>query len=232
MNADALLSAGVSAAVVLAYRVVAAGLRRAALPAAFSPVVVTALAAGGVLAATGTPVARFAALTAPLHLLLAPAIVALAAGVHASAPALRRAAGPLLLAVAVGTASGVLSAVALARALGLAPLLRAATATRTVSTPFAILVQTRVGGPVSLAAGLAVATGAIGALLLPPLLRAIGVRDPRAVGTAAGVAAHLVGADAVGRRDAEAGSFAGAGLVGAGVLVALAVPPLWPWLVG
>ncbi len=222
----------VSAGVVLAYVAVAAAIRRAALPAAVSPVVVTALLAGALLAATGTPLASFAAATAPLHLLLAPAIVALGAGVHANRAALRRAAGPLALAVAVGALTGVASAVLLARALGLSPLLRAATLTRTVSTPFAILVQTRAGGPVSLAAGLAVATGVIGALLLPPLLHALRLRGSGAVGTAAGVAAHLVGADAVGRRDPLAGSLAGAALVGAGVLVALLVPPLWPWLIG
>ncbi len=222
----------VSAGVVVGYLAVVAAIRRAALPAAVSPVVVAALLLGGLLGATGTPLARFAQLTAPLHLLLAPAIVALGAGVHRNRAALRRAAGPLALAIPIGAVTGIASAVLLARALGLAPLLRAATVTRTVSTPFAILVQTRVGGPVSLAAGLAVATGVVGALLLPPLLHAVRLRDSRAVGTAAGVAAHLVGTDAVGRRDPIAGSFAGAALVGTGVLVALVVPPLWPWLIG
>ncbi|MBV8973079.1 MAG: LrgB family protein [Sphingomonadaceae bacterium] len=221
-----------SAGIVAAYLAVVRMIRWLALPAAVSPVLVTALGIGALLAATGTPLARFAAMTMPLHLLLAPAIVALGAGVHANRATLRRAGRPLALAVTAGTASGVASAVLLARALGLGPLLTAATVTRTVSTPFAVLVQTRVGGPVSLAASLAVATGVVGAVLLPPLLKALRLGDAATLGTAAGVAAHLVGTDAVGRRDPLAAAFAGAGLVGAGILVALVVPPLWPWLAG
>lgn len=205
---------------------------RARLPAPLSPVVVTALIVGGALAATRTPVERFETLAGPLRWALGPAIVALGATLHLNRAVLRRHGGPLLLAVAVGTTAGVGSAVALARALGLAPDLAAATVTRTISTPFAILVQTRVGGPVALGAALAVTTGVIGAVLLPPLLARLGLTGPATIGTATGVAAHIVGADAVGRRDPAAAGFAGVALVIAGILVAVAVPPLWGWLTG
>ncbi len=227
-----ILSALVSAGVVAAFVAVVAASRRLALPAALSPVVVTAAAIGLVLIVSGTSVERFKDLSQPLRLLLGPAIVALGAVVHGNRRVLAVAARPLAVAIAVGAVTGVASAVVLARALGLGPLLTAATATRTLSTPFAILVQTRVGGPVPLAAGIAVATGAIGAILLPSLLALLGVRDRRVVGTAVGVAAHLVGADAVGRRDPVAAAFAGAGLVGTGIVLALLIPPLWPWLIG
>ncbi len=220
----------VSLAVVVAFVAVAATSRRVRLPAAVSPVLVTALLVGAALAATATPIARFATLAGPLRLLLGPAIVALGAGVHANRRALLG--WPAAIAIVVGAVTGVGSALVLAHVLGLGPLLTAATATRTISTAFAVLVQARVGGPVALGAGLAVGTGVIGAIVLPPLLAALGVRDRAAVGIAIGVAAHLVGTDAVTRRDATTGSFAGAGLVGAGVLVALVVPPLWPWLIG
>ena len=227
-----IISALASIAVLLAFVAIAATARRVHLPAALSPVLVTAALIGGVLLLTGTSVLRFQQLSSPLHLLLGPAIVALGAGVHANRAVLIAARRPLALAIAAGTVTGVATAIGFARALGLGPLLTAATVTRTVSTPFAVLVQTRTGGPVPLAAGIAVGTGVIGAILLPPLLNLLRLRDPAAVGTAAGVAAHLVGADAVGRHDRVAGTFAGAGLVGAGVLVALILPPLWRWLIG
>ena len=225
-------SAAVSLGVVAAFVAVVAAVRRWRLPAPVSPVLATALLVGAALAATGLPLQRFAQLAAPLHLFLGPAIVALGGGVHANRRAFAAARRPLALAIVVGTVAGVGSAVFLARLLGLGPLLAAATLTRTISTPFAILVQTRAGGPVPLAAGLAVGTGVIGAVLLPPVLRLLRLDASAAAGTAAGVAAHLVGADAVGRHDVVAGAFAGAGLVGAGILVALAIPPLWPWLIG
>ena len=226
------LSALVSIGVVVVFIVVVATSRRLALPAALSPVVVTAAAIGVLLVANRIPAERFQQLSHPLGLFLGPAIVALGVAVHDNRRLLTAAARPLAVAITVGSASGVGSAILLARALGLGPLLLAATATRTISTPFAILMQTRVGGPVSLAAGIAVATGAIGAIMLPSLLKMLGVVDRRAIGTAVGVAAHLVGADAVGRRNAVAGAFAGAALVGTGVVVSLIVPPLWPWLIG
>jgi len=222
----------VSLAVVAAFVAAAAAVRRAALPAAVSPVVVTALGIGVLLAASGIPVARFTELTRPLHPVLGPAIVALGAGVHANRRMFAAIGRPLAVAIIVGTLTGIASAAALARGLGLGPLLTAATLTRTASTPFAVLVQSRTGGPVPLAAGLAVATGVIGAVLLPAAFRLCGVRDPVVIGTATGVAAHLVGAEAVGRRDPVAGAFAGAALAGAGVLTALLVPPLWHWLGG
>ena len=226
------LSALVSIGVVVVFIVVVATSRRLALPAALSPVVVTAAAIGILLVANRIPIERLQELSHPLGLFLGPAIVALGVAVHDNRRLLMAAARPLAVAIAIGSASGVGSAILLARALGLGPLLLAATATRTISTPFAILMQTRVGGPVSLAAGIAVATGAIGAIMLPSLLKMLGVDDRRAVGTAVGVAAHLVGADAVRRHDAVAGAFAGAALVGTGVVVSLIVPPLWPWLIG
>ncbi len=227
-----ILSGLISVAVLVAFVAVVAVSRRLGWPAALSPVVLTALAIGGVLAATGTPIQRFRDLSHPLGLLLGPAIVALGAGVHDNRRVLAAAGRPLAVAVVVGATVGVASAVLLARVLGLAPLLRAATVTRTVTTPFAILVQTRVGGPVTLAAGIAVVMGVVGTILLPTLLNLLRLRDRAALGTAVGVAAHIVGADAVGRHDAVAGSFAGAALVGTGIVVALIVPPLWPWLIG
>ncbi len=218
--------------VVVAFVAVVAAARRLRLPAVLSPVLVTATLIGLWLWLGGVPVARFETLAAPLRLLLGPAIVALGAGVHRNRAAFAVSARPLALAVGIGTTVGVGSAMLFARMLGLGPLLTAATLTRTITTPFAILVQTRVGGPVALGAGIAVGTGVIGAVLLPSVLRWCGVRDSAATGVAVGVAAHLVGADAIGRHDPVAAAFAGAGLVGAGILVALVVPPLWPWLIG
>ena len=227
-----LAALAVSCGVVAAFVGIAALIRGLDLPAPVSPVLVTALAVGGVLLATRTSVAAFSGLTAPLHHAFGPAVVALAAGVHDNRRALRAAGRPFAAAVVIGTVAGIASALALARLLGLGPLLVAATLTRTASAPFVVLVQARAGGPTALATGIGVATGVIGALVLPPLLGRLGIRDRAALGTAVGVAAHLVGTVAIGRRDALAGVFASAALVGAGVLVGLAVPPLWPWLIG
>ena len=195
-----------------------------------SPVLVAAAGVGGRLWLTGVPVREFEVAAAPLRLALLPAIVALGAVIHRGRRAIAAQPRALLVAVTGGTVVGVASAIGLSHALGLEPLLVAGLTTKTLTTPFAVAVATRVGGPVSLAAALAVLTGVIGALLVPPLLRAARVRGVAATGIAIGQSAHLVGTDMLTRRDAGAATWSAVTMVLSGVFAALVLPWLWPWL--
>ena len=197
-----------------------------------SPVLIAALAVGVLLWATAVPVADFETASAPLRAALGPAIVALGVFVHRGRAVIVAQPVPLLVAVIGGTTTGVISAVGLAHLVGLTPLLTQAVATKTLSTPFAVAVATSVGGPVPLAAALAVLTGVIGALLVPPLLRAVRVRGAAASGVAIGVAAHLVGTDWLTRRDPRAAGFSAVAMVLVGLLAAVALPLVWSWLIG
>ena len=196
-------------------------------PAWASPVLGAALLTGGLLWLAKVPVARFEDGAMPLRWALSPAIVALGGVVWRERGVVRAQAWPLGIAVAGGTAVGVGSALWLARMLGLGALLRAALATKTVSTPFAVAVAMRVGGPVPLAAALAVLTGVVGAVTVPPLLRCLGLRGAATTGIAIGVSSHLVGTDALGRHDRRAAAWSAVAMVLAGVLAALLLPLLW-----
>jgi putative effector of murein hydrolase len=66
-------------------------------------------------------------------------------------------------------------------------------APRAVTTPIAIGIAERAGGLGALSAAVAILTGVLGAVIGPPLLRAIGVRSRTAFGLAMGAAAHGVG---------------------------------------
>lgn len=195
-----------------------------------SPVLAAALGIGVLLWASGTPVAVFEDYAQPLRWALSPAIVALGAIVHRNRGTVRAQARPLLIAVAGGTGVGVLTAVGLARALHLGPLLTAALTTKTVSTPFAVAVAERVGGPVPLAAALAVLTGVVGAVTVPPLLHALRIRGSATTGIAMGQSAHLVGTDALTRRDPRAAAWSAVTMVLAGMLAAVVLPLAWRWL--
>ena len=221
----------VSALLCLFVLVIYAGARRGSdllgNPPWASPVLVAAVIVTAALWLTGVPVAVFDAATMPLRWLLGPGLVALALVIDANRALLRRRAAAVLVAVVGGTLVGVASAVGLAQVLGLAPMLRQAVVTKTVSTPFAVAIQTMVGGPVALAAALAVVTGVIGALLVPVMfdrLR-IGGTAGRALGM--GVSSHIVGTDWLTRRDARAGGMAALGMVLAGTLAALVLPAVW-----
>ncbi len=225
---SALTCVGVVAAFVVARRI-AGSLGN---PPWASPVLIAALGIALALRVGGVPVARFETLAQPLVWLLGSAIVALGAVVHRQRALIAAQPGPLFVAVLGGTAVGVASAVGLARAFGLAPLLTAGLATKTLTTPFAVAVATRTGGPVPLAAALAVLTGVVGAVLVPPLLRLVAVRGSAASGIAMGQAAHLVGTDWLTRRDARAAAWSSVTMVLAGLVAVLALPPLWRWLLG
>lgn len=197
-----------------------------------SPVLLAALALGLGLAATGVPLVRFETAALPLRWLLGPAVVALALVIHGNLALLRRAPLPVLLAVGGGAATGVFSAYVMARAFGLDRALVMAVTTKTVSTPFSVVIARMGGASVALAAAVAVLTGVIGALCVPWLFDRLGIKGRAARGLGLGVSSHLVGTDWVTRRDPVAGGFAALAMVLTGVMAALVLPPLWPLLFG
>ena len=232
--ADLLRAAGQALACVLVVLTFLAARRLSAHlgnPPWASPVLVAALAVGGLLWAAGVPLGQFRAATAPLGWALGPALVGLGAVIWRGRALIAAQPGPLFVAVAGGTSVGVLSAVGLARALGLGPLLTAGLATKTLTTPFAVAIAEHSGGPVPLAAALAVLTGVIGAVIVPPLLRLARFKGSAVSGVAIGQAAHLVGTDWLTRRDARAAAWSSVTIVLAGILASLALPPLWRWVV-
>lgn len=200
-----------------------------------SPVLVAALGVAAALAVSnlagvGMPQARFQAAAAPLRWLLGPALVALATVVHANLLLLRRSIGPILVAIAGGGAVGVASAIGMARLFGLDQSLTMALASKTFSTPFAVVIAKAGGGSMPLAAALAVLTGVVGALVVPPLLDGLRITGSAARGLAMGVSSHIVGTDWLARRDAVAGSVSALAMVVAGVLGAVVLPLIWPLL--
>jgi putative effector of murein hydrolase len=229
---DVALSGLVCSGVLLAFdgaRRLAAGVGN---PPVANPVLMAALLVALVLALAGLRVERFLALAAPLRWLLAPALVALALVIDGNRALLRMRAVPLLVAVVGGSGFGVAAAFGMARALRLDGALLQAVTIKTASTPFVIATMNAVGGPAALAAALAVLTGVIGALLLPPAFDRFGPTDTEARALGTGVAAHLVGTEALTRRDPRSGGLAALAMVLTGTLIALVLPALWGRLFG
>jgi putative effector of murein hydrolase len=195
-----------------------------------NPVLLTTVAIWLSLGAVAVPVARFEAEAWPLRWLFAPAIVALAHFIAARGRELVRYGPAVLGAVAVGSVVGMGSAVACAKLFGLGPELTRAIATKSVTSPFAIALMERLGGPAALAAGLSVATGIVGAVILPPLLRLSRIVDAGATGVAIGQASHAVGTEALARRNAHAAGYSGLAMALAGLAAGALLPFVWPWL--
>ena len=183
-----------------------------------------------VLAATGTSYDTYFRGAQFVHFLLGPATVALALPLWRNLAEVCRMLLPMLLALAVGATTAIVSAVGIAALLGATPETLASLAPKSVTTPIAMGVSERLGGLPSLTAALVILTGIIGAMTVTPLMNALRVSDPRARGFAVGVAAHGIGTARAFQVNAVAGTFAGIAMGLNGLVTALLAPALLAWL--
>jgi predicted murein hydrolase (TIGR00659 family) len=128
-----------------------------------------------------------------LTFFLGPAVVALGLPLFRQMEEIGRRGKAVLLSLLAGAAVGTLSATVTAALLGGSAEVVRSLAPRAVTTPIAIGISERLGGLPALSAAVAIFTGVLGAVIGPPLLRAIGVRSRTAFGLALGAAAHGVG---------------------------------------
>ncbi|MEM6490083.1 MAG: LrgB family protein, partial [Pseudomonadota bacterium] len=160
-----------------------------------------------------------------VHFLLGPATVALAIPLYRQLARLRRSAVAVLASVVAGAAAAAASAVAIAWAMGAGRDTLVALAPKSVTAPVAMGIAEALGGLPSLTAVLVILTGILGAMLGPPLLTALGVRDMAARGLALGTASHGIGTARAIQVNAVAGAFAGLAM-GLNALATAALLPL------
>lgn len=191
-----------------------------------NPVAVAVALLVAVLLVTGTPYPAYFDGAQFVHFLLGPATVALAVPLYRNLPHVSRSLLPMVVALAAGSVTAVVSAVGMAWALGGTPEILASLAPKSVTTPIAMGIAQRIGGLPSLTAVLVILTGIIGAMSATPLLDVLKVRDPMARGFAVGVAAHGIGTARAFQVNQLAGTFAGIAMGLNGLATALLVPLL------
>lgn len=164
-----------------------------------------------------------------LTFLLGPAVVALGLPLFRQMEEIGRKRKAVLVTLLLGSVSGALAATVTAAALGASDQVVRSLIPRSVTTPIAIGIAGRVGGLPALSAAVSILTGVLGAVIGPPLMRALGVRSRTAFGLALGAAAHGVGtARAAEEGDTEAAS-AGLAIGVMGALTA-ALAPVAVWI--
>lgn len=189
-----------------------------------NPVLIAVILLGLTLWGTGTSYAVYFEGAQFVHFLLGPATVALAVPLYLEGARLKRAVLPVLAGLVVGSVVAVVSALWIARALGVGPEVLAALAPKSTTAPVAIGIAQSLGGSPTLAAVLVLITGMVGAIVVTPLLNALRVRDWRARGLATGVAAHGIGTARAFQVHPQAGAFAGIGMGLNAILTALLAP--------
>ena len=160
------------------------------------------------LLATKTPYPVYLNATQALGFLLGPAVVGLAVPIWDRRALIRKMAKPIILALAAGAITAIVSAVGILALFGAPRNILASIAPRATTTPVAMEVSSMLGGVPALAAVIVLFAGVVGAMTATPLFNAMKITDFRARGFAVGVSAHGFGAARAFQVDDTAGTFA------------------------
>jgi predicted murein hydrolase (TIGR00659 family) len=211
---------------IAAYESASAIGRRIGSPTWANPVLLAIALVIGILSLTGTSYQAYFETAKLIHMLLGPAVVALAIPLYNNLLIIKRSATAVIFGVTLGGMSAAVSAVVIAWAMGASAPVMLSLAPKSVTTAIAIGISEQIGGMPELTAVLVVITGILGAIVTIPLLRLAGVDCLRASGLAAGVASHAIGTARLLAVDETAGAFAGLGMGLCGVVTATFMPTI------
>lgn len=211
-------------ATLIAYGIGDAAFRASGRKPHVNPVLIAVALLALLLEGTGTPYETYFGGAQFVHFLLGPATVCLSVPILANFGHVRRTAIPILAALVAGSVTAMVSALGIARVLGVRGGTLMSLAPKSATAPVAIGVSDALGGSPTLTAVLVILTGIIGAVVATPLLNFLGIRDWRARGFAVGVAAHGIGTARAFQVNETAGAFAGLGMGLNAVLTALIAP--------
>lgn len=192
-----------------------------------NPVLIAVAIVAMALLATGTSYASYFDGAQFVHFLLGPATVALAIPLYRQFARVKRSAVAILVSLLTGSLAAMGSAVLVGYALGGSMDALTSLAPKSVTAPVAMGITEELGGLPSLTAVLVIVTGILGAMLGPPLLTAIGVKDPAARGLAMGVASHGIGTGQALQESETAGAFSGLAMGLNALATALLLPLIW-----
>jgi len=195
-----------------------------------NPVLWSVIVLGAMLLATATPYPTYFAGAQFVHVLLGPAVVALAWPLWQRRRELRRRSVALLAAALVGGIAAGGSAVLLASLFDLPAEVVRSLASKSVTAPVAMGIAERIGGVPALAAVFAVLTGLVGALSAKYLFNGLGIASWAVRGFALGTASHGIGAARALQVHEDAGAYAGIALGLQVLLASLMIPLLFRWL--
>jgi predicted murein hydrolase (TIGR00659 family) len=192
-----------------------------------NPVLVSIAVIIGILLITGTSYQSYFEGAQYIHFLLGPATVALAVPLYEQLPKLKRLWLPVLISIVGGVFIGIISAVLIARGLGVSLEIQLSLAPKSVTAPVAMGISEQIGGLPSLTAAFVIITGIIGALLGIHILTLAGVKDDAVKGIAMGVSSHGIGTARAFQVSQEMGAFSGLAMA----LAALTTAVILPWLI-
>lgn len=196
-----------------------------------NPVLHSVWVIGAILLLTGTPYPNYFDGAQFVHFLLGPATVALAVPLYENRSTVLSVVLPMLIALAVGSLTAIVSIVLLAEAVGLPRDIVVSLAPKSITAGVAMGVSESMGANPSITAIAVILTGIMGAIVVTPLMNRMKITDFRARGFAVGLASHGIGTARAFQVDTVAGVFAGVAMSLNALLTSLVVPVLITLLV-
>jgi predicted murein hydrolase (TIGR00659 family) len=191
-----------------------------------NPVLIAIALIAALLWATGTDYQSYFKGAQFVHFLLGPATVALGVPLYRNLDLVRRNLLPMAAALAAGSVVAILSAVGIAAWVGVPREVLISLAPKSATAGVAMAVSQSLGGIASLTGALVITTGVIGAIMVTPLMNALGIRDEAARGFAVGLASHGIGTARAFTVSSVAGTFAGIAMGLNALATAVLVPLL------
>ena len=211
----------------VAYQVGSLIYRRGRLNPLLNPVLVAVVLVVAVLAGTGTAYESYFDGAQFVHFLLGPATVALAIPLYRQFDKVRRSALAVLASIVTGSLTASASAVAIAWALDGSLEALLSLAPKSVTAPVAMGITEQFGGLPSLTAVLVIMTGVLGAMIGPPILNLLRIKDWPARGLAIGTASHGIGTARAVQINEVAGAFSGLAMGLNALATAVLLPLIW-----
>lgn len=191
-----------------------------------SPMLLTIASLIALLKATGISYEKYYESGHMIEFWLKPAIVALGLPLYNELKHIKSQFITLFLTELVGCLTGIVTVVVIAKWLGATPDVICSLAPKSVSTPIAIEISTKIGGIPALTSAIVVAVGMIGAALGLKMMSWGHVRHAVSQSLSMGTAAHVMGTNRISEISDRYGAYATLGLILNGVLTAFLAGPI------
>lgn len=165
-----------------------------------------------------------------LVFLLGPATVALGVPLYKHAGAILKRIRSVLVGIVIGSICGMITSVFFVWLAGGNRELMMTIVPKSVTSPISLEIARLLGGIPELAAVMTVLTGLFGSMVGPLVMKAAGITDDLAIGTAMGTAAHGIGTSRVIRESELQGSASGFAMGAAGLISTFAAVPIYLWM--
>lgn len=156
--------------------------------------------------------------------LIGPATVALVVPLYEQLEVLKSNFKAIIIGIFAGTLASLLSMVMFVKLFHLEHALSVSIIPKAITTAIGMDLSAQFGGIPAISAAIIILTGILGAILAPPFMKLVKIKDPIAVGVCLGTASHAVGTSRAREIGELEGAMAGLCIGIAGIFTAILLP--------